>query len=322
MKMLKRLVYIICCLVLLSGCAGKTVKYNGVITIATLKGPSSMGMIYFIDSVNNNADSKIKIEILNEPMQVRKMMLDGTADFAVLPTTMAAVLYNKGMDYKLVSIPLWGSLYLFGRDTTVTDWKSLRGKRVNVMAKGMTPDALFRHLLEKNGLNPETDLTIDYSFPTHIDLANAIIAEIASLGVVSEPYVSLAMQKNPHIRIILDLNSEWSKIHGVPIAMTAFLAKSSILKDNAELVDELEAAYRHSAQWVNANHDSAAALVVKYGILPDTATALASIPRSNIGYASAAEVQNDIIEYLKVLYDVNPDFVGDKIPDDDFFYKK
>ncbi len=38
------------------------------------------------------------------------------------------------------------------------------------MARGMTPD-VAQYLLEKNGLDPQQDITLDYSF-SHIDLAN------------------------------------------------------------------------------------------------------------------------------------------------------
>ncbi|MCI2083152.1 MAG: ABC transporter substrate-binding protein [Bacteroidales bacterium] len=310
------------CLLALAGCGGGAGKRGGSVTIATLKGPSSMGMIQYIDSVDNAPHSNVKVMILNEPMQVRKMMLDGTADFAVLPTTMAAVLYNKGLDYKMVSVPVWGTFYLFGNDSTVKGWDDLRGKRVNVMARGMTPDALFRYLLERNGLDPERDLTLDYSFPTHIDLANAVAAERVSLGVVSEPYVSLAMRKNNHIHIILDLNAEWNKVQGIPIAETAFIGKDSVLKSDAGFVKKLEAAYAYSTKWVNEHPDSAAVLMVKYGLLPDVATARSSIPRSNLEYVSARGIEREIGDYLNIFYELNPEFVGGKIPDENFYYEK
>jgi|GEM_PF-3982680 len=36
-----------------------------------------------------------------------------------------------------IAIPVWGTLYLFGSDTTINRWEVLRGKKVNVMAKGI-----------------------------------------------------------------------------------------------------------------------------------------------------------------------------------------
>ena len=120
-----------------------------------------MGMIKLIDSLSRVSDKSIRVEILNEPIQVRKMVIDGTADFAILPTTMAAILYNRGIDYRLVAIPVWGTLYLFGTDTTITSWEMLKGKTINLMGKGMTPDVLFKHLIIENGINPEGDVKLD-----------------------------------------------------------------------------------------------------------------------------------------------------------------
>lgn len=137
-----------------------------------------MGMIRVIDSLNRNTNDSIRVTILNEPLHVRKMMLDGSADFAILPMNMAAILYNRGLDYHLAAVPVWGTLYLFGNDTSITEWDHLRGERVHVMAKGMTPDVLFRYLLQKNNIDPDREITLDYSFPTHIDLANPVSKNI------------------------------------------------------------------------------------------------------------------------------------------------
>ena len=279
-----------------------------------------MGMIRMIDSLANAPNADIKVKILNEPIQVRKMVIDGSADFAILPTTMAAIIYNKGLDYKLMAIPVWGTLYLFGNDTTISSWSDLKGKTINVMAKGMTPDVLFRYVLLANGIDPNKDVTLDYSFPTHIDLANAVAAGQASLGVISEPLVSMVIQRNPSVVPIFDLNSEWQKIESAPIAQTALIVKSSLVKNNADLVGKVASSYSYSSQWVNANPDSAAALIVKYEILPNTEVAKNAIPRSNLNYVDARAITDDVNRYLKVFYQMNADIIGGKLPDENFIY--
>ena len=278
-----------------------------------------MGMIKFIDSVSTVSGSQIKVEILNEPIQVRKMVIDGSADFAILPTTMAAILYNKGIHYKLIAIPVWGTLYLFGNDTTITEWEHLRGKRIHVMAKGMTPDVLFRYLLMQHGLNPDKDVTLDYSFPTHIDLANAVAAGQANLGVISEPLVSLVMQRNTNVKSIFDLNAEWEKVLSVPIAQTAFMVKSELATNNMEVVEKIMRSYQYSTQWVNQYPDSAANLIVKYNILPNAQVAANSILRSNLHFVRANTISTQIDSYLNIFYQMNPDIIGGKLPDENFY---
>lgn len=306
-------------LVLTLGCK-PIPKQTETVRIATLKGPSSMGMIKLIDSLTLEPESNIKVEIFNEPIQVRKMVIEGSADFALLPTTMAAILYNRGMEYKLLAIPVWGTLYLFGNDTTITQWEHLKGKKINAMAKGMTPDVLFRYLLEQNGLNPERDVELDYSYPTHIDLANAVAAGQTALGVISEPMVSMVMQRNKNVHAILDLDCEWQKVQDSPLAQTALLVKQSFAENHPDILQQIVNSYKYSTLWVNNYPDSAAALMVKYQILPNEEVARSAIPRSNLNYVDAKDVRDGIYSYLSVFYEMNADIIGGKLPHEDFIY--
>lgn len=321
--MLKKLSYLSIVIILLYGCGSRTGKEAGSAdyTIATLKGPSAMGMIRLIDSLNQGSGHSLEVLILNEPLQVRKMMLDGSADFAILPMTMAAIMYNKGIRYKLIGIPVWGTLYLAGSDTLVTRWEDLRNKRIYVMARGMTPDVMFRHLLMKNSIDPDKDVILDYSFPTHIDLANAVAAGQARLGIISEPLASLVIQKNKDIRLIFNLEKEWSRLEDIAIAETAFLGKESVIQNEPELVEDIISAYTFSSGWVNQYPDSAAVLIVRYGILPDTDVAVNAIPGSNLRFVRANDVRKEIEDYLNVFYKLNPDIVGGKLPDENFIYR-
>jgi len=318
-----RLPAIICfCFLLLGSCGNPSggKKTAGPFTIASLKGPSSMGMIRLIDSLEGTTEAGLKVTIVNEPLQVRKMMLDGTADFALLPTTMAAIVYNKGLDYKLAAIPVWGTLYLFGRDTAITSWEDLRHKTVHVMARGMTPDLLFRYLLQKKGIDPGKDITLDYRFSTHIDLANAVASDQASLGVISEPLVSQVMHLNSKVKMLFDLNKEWISIQGAPIPQTALMVKSSVIQNNPALVEEVLDAFERSVEWVNSHPGSAAELIVRYGILDNPRIAYQAIPGSGLKLVRAAAIHTQITEYLRIFYEMDPQTTGGKMPDEGFYY--
>lgn len=289
--------------------------------IAALRGPSSVAMIRLIDSLEGLDDANITMELFNEPLQVRKMMLDGTADFAILPTTMAALLYNKGLDYRMVAVPLRGTLYLCGNDTTIHTWNDLKGKKVYLMAKGMTPDVLFQHLLIENGLVPYEDVDLDYRFPTHIDLANATLAGRANLSVLSEPYLSQTLIENPNLHILMDLTDEWNKIQGISLCETALLSKGSLVENHDASIGLIISAYQRSAAWVNAHPDSAAMLSVQHGIIADSTAVVQSIPRSHIGVVEMKEARNEVEAYLKVFYDMQPEIIGEKMPDEKFYEK-
>ena len=320
---MKKLFYLISSILListlLSSCDNNSKKSENTYTLASLKGPSSIGLLPLIDSINNVENPSLEITISPEPLQVRKMMLEGTADFAILPSTTAALLYNKGLDYQLIAIPIWGTLSLCGTDESINDWSDLKNKKVYLMAKGMTPDVLFRYLLKENDLQPYEDVELDYRFPTHIDLANAVIAGRADMAVLSEPYLSLALLKNNNLKRIFDLGDKWYELKEIPIAETALLCKKELLEKNPEFVEKLLKIYSKSTEWVNDNLEESASLAVKYGIVPDSVAALNSIPHSNLKLRLTKDVKDLVKQYLNVFYEMDSVIIGGKMPDEEFY---
>ncbi len=308
---------------ILNGCRNPG-EGPGTVTILALKGPSAMGMVVLMDSLKTVDGKGVNIEVLEEPMQVRARMLVDKPEIALLPLNMASILYNKGLKYQLLAVPIWGTLYLFGTDTLISAWQDLKGKTVYMMGKGATPDILFRYLLEKNGLVPGQDVILDYSFPTHLDLANAVIAGQADLAVLSEPEGSLAQERNGAVRLIMDLNREWAE--AVPenpgLPQTALLVRSDFARDHASGILGIAESWKQSTEWVTLHPTQAARLIVDHRILPDSSTAARSIPRSNLQFKYAEDVRSCINGYLKVFFTFNPDAVGGHMPDEKFIYTK
>ncbi len=283
-----------------------------------------MGMIYLIDSPASILPEPLSIEILDEPMLVRARMLKDKPELAVLPLNMGAILYNKGLPYEVIAIPVWGTLYLFGTDPVVNDWTSLKGKRIFLMGKGTTPDILFRYLLNVHGIKADSEVILDYSYPTHIDLANAVSAGQAGLAVISEPLVSLAKAKNPAILQILDLNTEWAQAFPGNPAMpqTALMGRSDFIRDHPEWVKKIADAWSRSIDEVNRDPEKAAERIVFHNILPSPAIAVSSIPRCNLKFRFASEIRSEIGQYLQVFFTFNPDAIGGKLPDEKFICPK
>ncbi|MFA5814372.1 MAG: ABC transporter substrate-binding protein [Bacteroidales bacterium] len=314
------------CLVLvliLTGCHSGQVKEESV-SLLTLKGPSAMGMIYLIDSPDQVIPEKLDIEILDEPMLVRARILKDKPELAVLPLNMGAILYNKGVPYQVIAIPVWGTLYLFGSDTSINGWQSLKNKRIFLMGKGTTPDILFRYLLKIHGFKPDQDVILDYSFPTHIDLANAVSAGQAELAVISEPLISLARARNPLILQIMDLNTEWAKAFPGNPAMpqTALMGRKDFIRDHPDWIRKICEAWNRSIDQVNLHPEQAAGRIVFHKILPDPAIAVNSIPGCNLKFRYASEIRPEIGQYLQVFFTFNPNAVGGKLPDEQFICQK
>jgi len=295
---------------------------SDTVKIATLRGPSAISMIKMIDELKSLEGTNLEFQVKSEPMQIRPLLFQKKVEFAVVPTTMASILYNKEVPYQVAAIPVWGTLYLFGHNSSIDSWEDLKGKKIHLMAKGMTPDVMFRYLLKTNGLSPDKDVKLDYSFPTHIELANAVASGKAKLGVISEPLVSMVMAKNAKVSPIFSLNKEWKKETGLDIPQTSLLVKKSFASKNTEFVESFLDNYQNSVNWVNTNPKEAARLITKHKILNNTNVAEQSIPRCNLKFKRAEEHQQLISDYLNIFYSLNPDIIGRKIPDENFYYKK
>lgn len=330
----------------------ETGKEETVVRVGVLKGPTAMSLIGLIDQPpvlkNDNKKYKVEFTIKANPKLLRAELLQQKIDIAVIPTTLASVLYNKGVPYKTSAVTIWGTLVLMGKykekneekksvkvsdqvsaslwqkKNTVFDWNTLKNKEIHLMGKGMTPDILFRLLLEKKGLTINKDITVNYRFPQPQDLAQALAAGAVELAVISEPMASMVSARNPNVVVLADLTEEWQKETGgdIPLAQAVVIVKASFAKRRPRLVREFLNRYRTALENVNNNPQQAGELITKHGLSPNAKIAAAAIPRCHFRFEEAQEAKNKILSYLRVFYRFNPKIVGGRLPDEGFFLAK
>ena len=295
------------------------------IKVAVLNGPSALSIIKMMDDGRLDYHNlPVDFIIRNEPSQIKSLMFRNEVDFAFLPSTMAAVLYNNGIDYQLVSVPLWGSMYLVGTLDSIRTLSGLKGSTVCQMGRGVVPDIVFRYILSANHLVPDEDVMISYNFPSHVELANAVRAGVAPLGILSEPQVSLILKQNGKARVILDLAKEWDKVTGdsIPFAQTMVVVKRSLAEDHPDVVTNFIKEFNNNIDWIKSHPNEAGGLMVHHKLLPDSAAAVASIPRCNLGYSNGPELKKQVLSFYRILFDLNKDVLGGKVPDENFFCKE
>lgn len=290
---------------------------NKTITIGIPDGPSTVSFIKMINQPPTIDGHEVKFIIKSDPMQIETMMMQNKLDFAVLPTVMAANLYNKGVDYRLLAIPIWGTLYLATNDSTVNDIKQLKNQTVHVFGQGATADILLQEYLKNNVVQK---VKIDYSYSSNHEIATALLHKKIKFAVVSEPQISVLLSKDSDIHILTEITCEEKD---VPFdknifAQTAFLVNSSLSSTNKSLVEAVASAYAESCNYTSHHTDEAAKLLLKHGYYPDLITAFRSIPLCNIHYVPAFGIKDKVNRYLNIFYQSEPKSVGGKIPDDNF----
>lgn len=293
---------------------------------AALKGPTAMGLVKFMSEVDagNLKDEDYSFQIVASADEVAPLISKSEVDIAAVPANLASVLYNKTSGaVRVIAVNTLGVLYICELGDTVNTVADLRGKTIFSAGKGATPEYALEYVLRANGLDPDSDVTIEWK-SEHAECVAALAQDATAIAMLPQPFVTTAQAKNDQIRVALDLNQEWAAAceaegrDGKLITGVA-VVRSEFADAHPEAVDAFLGHYRESVEFVNANTDEAAALVGGYDIVPE-AVAKKALPACNITFVDGADMKAQLGGYLEVLADQNVDAVGGKLPGDDFYY--
>jgi NitT/TauT family transport system substrate-binding protein len=323
---MKKLTAMVCALtLLLTGC-GKTPASD--VNVMALKGPTAMGMVEFMDKADSGKlkDNNYSFEIAASIDEVTPKLVQGDVDIAAVPANVASVLYNNtDGEVKVLAINTLGVLYIVESGNSVTSVSDLKGKTIYASGKGATPEYALNYILSQNGIDPETDVTIEWK-SEHTECLEALMAEENAIAMLPQPFVTTAQTKSDNINVVLDLNEEWDALQEGTDAPSALLtgvvvARTQFIDENPDAVSAFLDHYKESVEYVNSNTDAAAALIGGYDIVTEE-IAKKALPACNITFIEGDEMKEKLSGYLNVLYEQNPSAVGGTLPDDDFYYTR
>jgi NitT/TauT family transport system substrate-binding protein len=292
------------------------------IRIASLKGPTTMGLVELMDQVaTGEARHDYQVTMYGTPDEIVPLVAQGEVDVALVPANLAAVLYNRTEGaIKVAAINTLGVIELLEDGDTIHSIADLAGRTIYSTGKGASPEYVLNYLLTSNGLDPATDVTVDYRSEA-TEVAALLAAEPGAVGVLPQPYATVLQAQNPAIRTALSFTDEWADVStdsqlvtGVAVVSTKFA------EENPEALAEFLADYRASTEFTNDNPADAAQLIADAGIVPSAEIAEAAIPACNITFIDGAELKTVLSGYLQVLFDADPAAVGGTMPGDDFYY--
>ncbi len=296
------------------------------VNIAALAGPTGMGMAFMLnsdDTINN-----YNYTIAASPDEVTSKLLTGTYDIAALPTNVAATLYNGSQGkIKLLALNTLGVLYILEKGDSIKNIKDLKGKTVYVSGQGSTPEYVLRYLLEENGLNPNKDVKLDFTYTAHADLVAYAASGKADVVVLPEPTVTALLAQNSDMRVAIDLNEAWADVvadddddEDSIISMGCVAVRTEFAQKNPEAVKNFLKDYEASVNKVNSDYAAASEKIAELGIVAKSAVALKALPRCNIVFVSGRKMESQIEDFYELLFEANPKSIGGKLPDDEFYY--
>lgn len=306
------------------GATAKGMSAEGPVRIAGLKGPTTMGLVNLLDmEQQGTAALDYDLQLYGTADEIVPGLIKGELDMAAIPANLAAALYQKTKGgIQVMAVNTLGVLYVVEKGDTVHSMADLAGRTILSTGKGTTPEYLLRYLLEKNGLDPDKDVKIQYCSEATEVTAQMAAAQKDAIAVLPQPYATAAGMKDPSLRVALDLTAEWDKVSDSQLVTGVTVVRTQYAQEHPDVVEVFLQEYAQSVRTANTDLDRTAALCEQQGVVAKAAIAKKALPACNIVCRTGDEMQKDVSAYLSVLCAADPAAVGGKLPDEGFYWKK
>ena len=197
---------------------------------------------------------------------VMTAVLSGQCDIGIAGQEASIYAYNEGKeDYTQVFAQMTkrdGSFLVAKEDTDNFSWQDLKGKTVIPGRKGGVPYMTLEYVLKKNGINPQTDLTLDDSIKFDL-MAGAFSSGDAEYVTLFEPTASLT-EKEGKGYVVASVGEASGEI-----PYTAYFAKKSYIENNEDTIQKFTNAIYKGQQYVKEHTSTEIAEVIQ-SFFPDT----------------------------------------------------
>lgn len=294
------------------------------VRVGSLKGPTSIGLVYMMDS-NEKGETVNDYEftMATAADELLGQVVSGNLDIALVPANVASVLYNRTEGgVSVIDINTLGVLYMVSSDTSIKSIVDLKGRTIYLTGKGTTPDYVLQYLLSAFDLTTD-DVTLEYKSEA-TEVASVLAEDPSAIGLLPQPFVTVACTQNENLQIVLDMTEEWVAAQpeegGSELVTGVTIVRNQFLEEQPEAVAAFMEEHLESADFAVANVAETAQLVVDAGIIEKAPIAEKAIPYCNIIYEDGEEMKQALSGYLQVLFDQDPSSVGGALPGDDFYY--
>lgn len=294
------------------------------VNIATLKGPTGIGMVNLMQAAKNSTTpDRYNFTLAGAADEIVGKISSGEVDIAAVPTNLAAVLYQKtGGKVQMIAVNTLGVLYVVENGETVQQVEDLKGKTVFSTGQAAVPEYAFNYILGQNGMKTGDDVTVNY-LSEHSELAAQLISGKVKLAVLPQPFVTQVTAKNSDVRVALDLAKEWKTASDEQsdLVMGCLIVRTEFAQQHKAELNAFLDAYKQSTETAVKDVEKTAQLTGEYDIM-DASVAEKAIPKCNIVYMDGTQMKESTDAFLKVLFEAQPKSVGGKLPDDGFYYQK
>lgn len=288
-----------------------------------LSGPTGIGAANLKDRAEKGqTEVNYNINIVKEPSEIVAKISKKEADIAAIATNLAAKVYNTTNGaVTVLAVNTLGVLNVVTpAGVTVNSLADLKGKKVYTTGAGSNPEYIINYLLEKNNIDKQKDITLEYK-AEGTELLTVWATDPDAIIIAPQPVATSLTVQNQGATIAIDLTKEWEKVGGDSALMQGcVVVRNEFLQKHPETVKKFMDEYKASVDAANNDLDTTAALCESYGIVAKAAIAKKAIPNCNLCFIKGSEMKTKLSGFLAVMFAADKTSVGGKLPADDFYY--
>lgn len=277
--------------------------------VATVNDFYSIGMLKAFDENREN------LEFINSFEDIKSSLDSKDIDMALIPAEWSAIMYNSGVYIKSVAIGSLGNMSIISHDGNIKFIPDLKGMKVVSLNTASTKH-IFDYILKRNELSEE-DVEIEYV--EDIDKVFGSADEDNTVLLLQEPYASDILARDKTLIENINLDIEYKKAsQGTSPVTSVLVARGEYLGENKDNVDKFLEMYKKSVDFINQNPAEGAKLADEFQ-LPHFEMAENSIPKSNLTLVTGMDMERTLKRFLNLIHKENPDYVGGKVPETEFY---
>ena len=271
----------------------------------------------------------VEFKIWKNPDQMRALALNGETHFIAPPTNVAAKLYNRGADLRLVNVSIWGVLWMVSRYPDLRTLTDFKGKEVAMPFRSDMPDLIFTELAVRQGMDPKKDFELRY-VANPLDAMQLLIMQRVDHALLAEPAVSMALRKTkssplkliaPDLYRSVNLQQEWGRV----LQRESRIPQAGMAVINRELdgrvIRRFTEEYAKVTQWCLEHREEAGKLVAERIEMLTPEAVADSIAVSQFRHVPAVEARWELEDFFNLLWQRAPALIGGRMPDDGFYFR-
>ena len=255
--------------------------------------------------------------------ELKAAVVSGEVKAAIMPTPLAAELYNGGTPLRLASVVSWGRFYVISTEPKVIEFEDLKNRTITVPASNQIAELVFRYIAQRRGLAPGRAMKLQ-SVPTANDALERLLARKTTLVLADEPLATHAVVRGIESAIVvkrpIDLQSEWNTATGKNFGPPdlGLAVADELVQRQPTLVQALNHGLAQATTWVVGNPQPASRLGADLLDLPASVIELC-LKWANLEAVPATAARQQLEFLFAALATVEPKIVGGKLPDAKFY---